>query len=186
MHTLRSMPRFDFVALIAASNLIVATSLVLSSTALAQTGLEGAVQELPDSEVRQYKDWAVQCRQPESAGSKICVMFQRQVLEDGRTLLVTTVRKTADETDSVATLQLPLGVLLEPGVSISVDDGDTRVLPYRLCNTNGCLVTFALNEQMKTAFTKGEAAQVVVTAANEEPITVRISLNGFSAALNTL
>lgn len=113
-------------------------------------------------------------------------MFQRQVLDNGRTLLLMTVRNTADNPDPMAMLQLPLGVLLQPGVSISVDDGEPRELSYTLCNNDGCLAVFPLDDGMKEALVKGITARVVLITADRREIAVDVSLSGFSAALNAL
>lgn len=170
----------------AASKLALAAALALASTASAQDEPPGPDGEGADSEVTRYRDWAVECRQPQSAGPEVCLMFQRQVLDNGRTLLLMTVRKTADNPDPMAMLQLPLGVLLQPGVSISVDDGEPRELSYTLCNNDGCLAVFPLDDGMKEALVKGITARVVLITADRRELPVEVSLSGFSAALNAL
>lgn len=164
----------------------VAATLGFMFPALAQDAATGGDQEGPDSEVRRYKDWAVECRQPEAADTKRCVMFQRQVLDNGRTLLVMTVRRLPNADEPVAILQLPLGVLLEPGVTVAVDDGEPTTLRYRLCNNGGCIATFELRDELKTALMKGQTAKIVLVTGDQKQLTVDVSLSGFTAALNTL
>lgn len=170
----------------AASKLLFGATLALALTAPAQDDSQSPGQERPDSEVKRYQDWAVECRQPQSTGEEVCIMFQRQVLDNGRTLLLMTVRQTAEHPEPLAILQLPLGVLLQPGVSISVDNGEPRELAYTLCNNDGCVALFPLDGGMKEALMKGMEAQVVLTTADGREVTVDVSLSGFSAALNAL
>ncbi|HSH43506.1 MAG TPA: invasion associated locus B family protein [Arenicellales bacterium] len=154
--------------------------------AAAQDEPQGAAGDAPDSEITRFEDWGVECRQPPSEETKRCIMFQRQVLEDGRTLLVLTVRKAPDDRPPLAILQLPLGVLLEPGVSLSVDGGEPRELRYRLCDEGGCIVTFLLDEALQNAFRQGQNARVVVVTADQRRVNVDVSLSGFTAAFNAL
>ncbi len=160
-------------------------SLVLASMALAQDDSQQPAQQLPDSELKRFKDWAVECQQSEAA-SKTCVMFQRQVLENGRTLLTLSIRKAPDNDAPQAVLQLPLGVLLDPGVLFSVDGGEPHSFSYRLCNVNGCLVHFPLDERLRSELAKGERAEIVLTTTEQEKLNVGVSLSGFSAALSAL
>jgi len=147
---------------------------------------QGGAGDSPDSEVTRYEDWGVECRQPPSAETKRCIMFQRQVLDNGRTLLVLTVRKAPDDKPPLAILQLPLGVLLEPGVSLSVDGGEPRKLSYRLCDLGCCIVTFLLREDLENAFRQGQTARVELVTAEQKKVNVDVSLNGFTAAFNAL
>lgn len=140
----------------------------------------------PDSQVQQFEDWAVECRDPGGVQAKDCVMFQRQTLKDGRTLLLMSVQRSAAGGEPFVVLQLPLGVLLGPGVTITVDDSEPRVMAYRLCNQNGCMVTFPLEGEAKSAFMKGETARVEMTTGDGKSLEVDVSLMGFSAALDSL
>jgi len=169
------------------SRLFVAFSLALAATVQAQTtDSDSTVGELPDADVEKFQDWAVQCQQPESAGSEVCVMFQRQVLDDGRTVLLMTVREAPQQPEPVVILQVPLGVLLQPGLLLSVDDGEPMELAYALCNGNGCITSFPLAGRMKDALKKGLTAEVVVTRADGREVVISVSLKGFTAALEAL
>lgn len=180
------MPLFSSTISKGTSKLFIAMTLVMASAAQAQTDSDSTVGDLPDADVNRFEDWAVQCQQPESAESEVCVMFQRQVVDDGRTLLMMTVREAPNQPEPVVILQVPLGVLLPPGLSISVDDGEPLELPYSLCNNNGCIATFPLRDRMKAALKKGITADVVVTTANGQEAVIDVSLKGFTAALESL
>ncbi len=168
----------------AAAILLLVAVLVLAPASWAQD--ESQSPEGADSEVQRHQDWAVECRPAPESEAELCVMFQRQVLEDGRTLLLMTVRRTTEHPEPVAILQLPLGVLLQPGVSISVDGGEPRELSYTLCNNDGCIAVFPLDGGMKEALKQGMTAEVLVVTADNREVTVDVSLSGFSAALDAL
>lgn len=180
------MPLFSSKLTEGAAKLFVFISLILTSTVQAQTDSGSTVGELPDADVNRFEDWAVQCQQPESAESGVCVMFQRQVLDNGRTILMMTVRNVPDRPEPLVMLQVPLGVLLQPGLSFSVDGGEPVELDYALCNENGCITTFPLVERIEDALKKGLSADVVVTTADQQEVVVSVSLKGFTAALEAL
>lgn len=180
------MPLFSSTITKGALRLFVAMSLVVASTAQAQTDTGSRVGELPDADASRFEDWAIQCRQPEAAESEVCVMFQRQVLDDDRTVLMMTVRNVPNQPEPVAMLQVPLGVLLQPGLSLSVDEDEALDLRYSLCDNNGCIATFPLAGRIKDALKKGLTADVVVTTADGREIVIGVSLKGFTAALEAL
>lgn len=180
------MPLHKAIVSIAPGRLFLAMGLLLASAAQAQTDSGSTVGDLPDADVNRFEDWAVQCQQPESADSEICVMFQRQVLDNGRTILMMTVRNDPNRPEPMVMLQVPLGVLLQPGLSISVDDGEPVELDYALCNENGCITTFPLVDRIQDALKKGLAADVVIITADQQEVVVSVSLKGFTAALEAL
>jgi len=80
----------------------------------------------------------------------------------------------------------PLGVLLEFGLRLKIDDGEERGAPFRICQQHGCLVREPLSADVISALKKGNRASVTVAAEGAGPIEIGISLTGFTKAFDSL
>ena len=87
---------------------------------------------------------------------------------------------------AVADIITPLGVLLEFGLRLSIDGGEERGAPFRICQQHGCLVREPLSADVIANLKKGNAAKVTVAAEGAGPIDIEISLSGFTKAFNSL
>ena len=56
---------------------------------------------------------------------------------------------------------LPFGVSLEQGVGFIIGKDPVRIIPYRLCNTVGCVATAPLDDKMVSALYAGDDARLV-------------------------
>lgn len=140
----------------------------------------------PAITVVEHGDWEVGCLE----GTQNCEM--QQVAEDGEgnpVVLVRLVKLPADaEAEALAVFNTPLGTLLPPGMSFQVDAGETAALPFEWCVQEGCIVRLGLRDADVAALKRGKAVtlQVASIAAPEAPISLTLSLTGFTAAFDSL
>jgi len=141
--------------------------------------------------VTQVGDWSLVC---ESNGAPPCAMTQLGKDEQGSPAIEFVVRKIDDEdaeingvkVDAIADIITPLGVLLEFGLRLKIDDGEERGAPFRICQQHGCLVREPLSGDVISALKKGNKATVVVAAEGAGPVQIEISLRGFTKAYGSL
>jgi invasion protein IalB len=173
-------------------------ALLVLATALPVAGLAQKLSDLPASEskdapepvVKQVGDWNLIC---EPSGSP-CAMTQLGKDPNGSPAIEVVVRKVDDEeakingvkVEAVADIITPLGVLLEFGVRLKIDDQEERAAPFRICQQHGCLVREPLSDEVLVAMKKGNAAVVTVAADGAGPVDIKISLAGFTKAFNSL
>ena len=81
---------------------------------------------------------------------------------------------------------MPLGVLLPPGIAISIDGGEPERLPIRHCEPGGCLAPFELEDGILRQLRSGTELQVMAYGIDEQQVSIPVSLMGFTAALNAL
>lgn len=83
-----------------------------------------------------------------------------------------------------ATILVPLGVLLNRAVTLSVDDGSAATLDYQFCGPRGCFargpVPLPLLEQMK----HGKQGHAVMVVNDGRSVTVNFGLGGAADAIS--
>ncbi|MCH9674034.1 MAG: invasion associated locus B family protein [Gammaproteobacteria bacterium] len=141
------------------------------------------------SESDAFKDWVKRCdagaekTQGDATG---CYIAQNLVIKEGnQRILLFTVAKPPGK-GPVAILTFPLGIALPPGVVITVDGGQPQRFEIERCLQSGCKSAFPLDEEMIRAFKRGLVAEVVIRDAARSPVTIPVSLQGFTAAFASL
>ncbi len=137
-----------------------------------------------------FKDWAVRCedRPATSQDSPAhCYMVQRLVLKDkNQRVLVVAVTYPKGREQPVAVFTLPLGIALPPGIALAVDGDKPRRYAVDRCVANGCKAGIVLDAALLKRFKAGNRAMVTIHDGQRKPISLPVSLQGFTAALRSL
>jgi invasion protein IalB len=166
------------------------------SLALAAALVGGAAlaQDAQDEGVtrREFSDWTMLC----SADGAQCRMEQTGMTPEGESAMAMHVVKLPEPQSAegrtmvaVGSFFVPLGVLLEPGLSLQIDAAEAQSAPYLLCQPNTCIVRVQMDENLVEAFKRGARARFgFVVLRNEQPVQVEasISLSGFTRAYDNL
>jgi len=138
-------------------------------------------------EAEKFGNWTAKCEESHGKVEGGCFIFQNLVLrEGGQRVLQFAVGYVASSDEPIALLSLPLGISLPPGVSIRIGDGaPTRVLVER-CEPNGCRAGLKLKPALLRELMAGTQLTVTFHDAERRPIDVPLSLEGFSAGLESL
>jgi invasion protein IalB len=130
-----------------------------------------------------HGDWRVVCAQPN--GQKVCALSQQQTDKDTRQLLLA-IELNAPATDKAeGTLILPFGLALERPVTLQIDEAAAGpTLRFRTCLPVGCLISLTFDPPTVALLKKGTTLTVSATADGGQGAAFKISLNGFSSALD--
>lgn len=146
----------------------------------------------PEPVVTKIGDWSLVCEP--GGGEGACAMTQLGLDPQGSPAIEFVVRKVNDEkaeingvkVNAVADIITPLGVLLEFGLRLKIDDGEERGAPFRICQKHGCLVREPLSDDVVKKLKAGNKATVTVAAEGAGPIDIEISLSGFTKGYDSL
>ena len=132
--------------------------------------------------------WALRCNDEESvqADNKRgkCEIYQRQDMKDsGQRVIELAIGYPDDQANARGIFILPMGILLEPGVKLTIDDGNPLAFQVRYCLPNGCYAYVSLNDDLLGRMSKGTKATVEIVRANGEPLKIPMPLKGFTKAL---
>jgi invasion protein IalB len=130
-----------------------------------------------------HGDWRVACVQQNAR--MVCTLSQQQTDKDTRQLLLA-IELTAPATDKAeGTLILPFGLALDRPVTLHIDEAASGpTLRFRTCLPVGCLVGLAFDPPTVALLRKGTTLTVRATADGGQGTAFKISLNGFSGALD--
>ncbi len=138
---------------------------------------------------QKFKDWSGRCETLKGVDGERCYIFQRLVTKkDGDYLPVLHVLVgyiTADGKPGLFAT-VPLGVSLPQGLQISVDGGEAVSFGYSHCNNQGCLGALALSDQLIAEMKAGKQALITVHSGSQQPVSITVSLSGFTAGFNAL
>jgi len=137
--------------------------------------------------VAQHGDWQMSCDTPPGASFEQCALIQNVTAEDQPNVaLSVAVLKTADGQARLLRVLAPLGVLLQNGLGLRVDETDLGRVGFVRCSPNGCLVEVLLDDTLVDQMSNGTTALFVVFRTPEEGVGIPVSLNGFAEGFAAL
>lgn len=133
-------------------------------------------------------DWQIRCIK--GAEAKTCTLYQ--LLKDENDNAVAEFNMQALPAGGQAvggvTFISPLGTLLTAQATMRIDSGKARRYPFTWCEQSGCVARFGLTQAEVDAMKRGAAAvmTLVSVSAPETPISLNLSLSGFTAGYDRL
>jgi invasion protein IalB len=158
------------------------------SAAVAQAQAPAAGQQQAPNQVLKetHGAWEVHCIED----TETCAMQQVGETADGQPALQVTVQRLSGVTaggknvPAVLAVNTPIGVQIPYGVRARVDDGNRAELPFVQCVPNSCLAQAPATEDAIAELKRGTTAHFAFF--RQEEVVVEISLNGFTAAYDSL
>lgn len=158
-----------------------------TETADAQTA--PAAPEGPSEKiVAVHKDWQIRCRDGEKETD--CFMYQLAKNPQGAPIAEISVVRLDQPDGAVAgvTIITPLRSLLTQGIGMKIDNNPIIGYPYLWCAEVGCFVQYGLTAEELAGYKRGVKAELTVVPYQNRanPVTLGLSLAGFTAAYNAL
>ena len=139
--------------------------------------------------------WQIQCGTApadaggDQAGKKSCGMVQITHSEKNAKIglsLVIIKTKQGDKDVIMMRVMAPIGVYLPTGVALEIDGAAVGRVPFTRCRPQICEALAEASPETLAKMKKGTAANFIVYEAPGLGIPMKISLEGFSAALDNL
>jgi invasion protein IalB len=193
--------------LLALPTLGLALSLMVSGTALAQSDAQpdpqqfgpraNKVGDAPKVEViGEHGKWKVQCETTEGPDAKgqlqsirTCGMVQQTQNEknpNATLMLVMVKAQVGEKTQFNMRVIAPIGVFLPTGVALEVDGEAVGRVPFTRCMPQVCMAFAEASPETLVKLKKGNEANFIIYEAPGISLPMKVSLNGFSAALADL
>jgi len=153
-------------------------------TAMALPGPHGTVRA--QDQVQKFGDWSYGCDTSQE-GTNDCVIYQ-ELLDPSNNQPVArlTVIKVAEATRPVLIATTPLGVMLQPGLKLFVDQKEIGSMPFQVCIQPGCRSEVEMPEELLQHFKSGVSGALQIMRPDGKPISAPFSLKGFTAGLEAL
>jgi invasion protein IalB len=82
----------------------------------------------------------------------------------------------------VLRVTLPLGMSIEPGTRVIVDNGEPMIGPYVICFNNGCMADYEASAELIGKLKKGQGLVIQGINGAGQPMRVVIPLADFAKA----
>ena len=138
--------------------------------------------------------WQIQCSvmpaaSGEQAGKKACGMVQLTRSEKNAKIVLSLIvqrSKQGDKEQTTMRVLVPIGVYLPTGVALEIDGAAVGRAPFVRCRPQICEAFADVSPESIAKMKKGTTANFIVYEAPGLGIPLKISLEGFSAALDNL
>jgi invasion protein IalB len=129
-----------------------------------------------------YSPWIKVCgKGPETNNKQVCVLTKDGRLENGMPVAIVQLFEPEGE-PKVLRVTVPLGMQLQHGTRMIIDQGQPAQEPYKICFPVGCMSDYPVSDAMIAAMKKGQ--QITLQAINMQgtPISLPLPLNDFAKA----
>ena len=138
---------------------------------------------------QKFKDWSARCEVPAGGQHESCFIFQRLVTKKDEKfvpVLHVLVGYITPDGEPGLFATVPLGVSLPSGIQLAVDGGEPVSFGYSHCNNQGCLAALALSKALIAKMKAGRQAVFTFHTGSHKPVSITVSLQGFTAGFNSL
>jgi len=137
-------------------------------------------------------EWAKRCQKDEKTGKddeSKCEVFKIIKVKDSNGMVAQfAIGKNTKANDGSYTgvTILPLGILLEEGVLMKIDDGSPVMFKPRFCSQVGCVSYMSLDTNLINTMKNGKNIIFSFMSSNGRKMNIDLGLSGFTKALKSI
>jgi invasion protein IalB len=129
-----------------------------------------------------YSPWIKVCgKGPETNNKQVCVLTKDGRLENGMPVAVVQLFEPEGE-PKVMRITVPLGMQLQHGTRMIIDQGQPTQEPYKICFPVGCMADYPVTDDMIQKLKKGQTITLQAINMQGTPISLPLPLNDFAKA----
>jgi invasion protein IalB len=129
-----------------------------------------------------YSPWLKVCgKGPETNNKQVCVITKDGRLENGMPVAVVQLFEPEGEA-KVLRVTVPLGMQLQHGTRMMIDQGPPAQEPYKICFPVGCMSDYPVPDDMIARMKKGQTITLQAINMQGTPISLPLPLADFAKA----
>ena len=113
---------------------------------------------------------------------QICFTGKDGRVESGMPVVAAVLIEPENDPKKVLRVTLPLGMSLQPGTRVIVDNGQPMTGPYVLCFNNGCMADYEASGELIGKLKKGQRLVIQGIDGAGHPISLVVPLQDFAKA----
>jgi invasion protein IalB len=130
-----------------------------------------------------FSPWTKFCLKGQEADAKqVCFTGKDGRVESGMPVVAAVVIEPEGDPKKVLRVTLPLGMSIQPGTRVIVDQGQPMTGPYVICFQNGCMADYEASGELIDKLKKGQGLVVQGINGAGQPISLVLPLNDFAKA----
>jgi invasion protein IalB len=131
-----------------------------------------------------YSPWMKVCgKGQDTEGKQVCVVTKDGRLENGMPVAIVQLFEPEGK-PKVLRVTVPLGMQLQHGTRVIIDQGQPVNQPYKICFPVGCMSDYPVNDEMIEKMKKGHTLTVQAINMQGTPISLPLPLNDFAKAFD--
>jgi invasion protein IalB len=130
-----------------------------------------------------FSPWTKFCLKGQEANAKqVCFTGKDGRVENGMPVVAAVLIEPENEPKKVLRVTLPLGMSIQPGTRVIVDNGQPMTGPYVICFNNGCMADYEASGELIGKLKKGQGLVIQGINGAGQPISLVVPLSDFSKA----
>jgi invasion protein IalB len=130
-----------------------------------------------------FSPWTKFCLKGQDANAKqVCFTGKDGRVESGVPVVAAVLIEPENETKKVLRVTLPLGMSIQPGTRVIVDNGQPMTGPYVICFNNGCMADYEASSELIGKLKKGQGLVIQGINGSGQPISLVVPLGDFAKA----
>lgn len=130
-----------------------------------------------------YSPWTKFCLKGKEANAKeVCFTGKDGRIESGMPVVAAVLIEPEGEPKKILRITVPLGMQIQHGTRVIVDQNAPMNGPYVICFTNGCMADYEATPDLIGKLSKGQNLIVQAINANNQPISLNLPLADFNKA----
>lgn len=130
-----------------------------------------------------YSPWTKFCLKGQEANAKqVCFTGKDGRVESGQPVVAAVLIEPDGEQRKILRVTLPLGMSLQPGTRVIIDQGQPMTGPYVICFNNGCMADYEASDALIQIMKKGQGLVVQGINGAGTPISLVLPLSDFAKA----
>jgi invasion protein IalB len=130
-----------------------------------------------------FSPWTKFCLKGQEANAKqVCFTGKDGRVESGQPVVAAVLIEPENEPKKILRVTLPLGMSIQPGTRVIVDNGQPMTGPYAICFQNGCMADYEASGELIGKLKKGQGLVVQGINGAGQPISLVMPLTDFAKA----
>ena len=140
-------------------------------------------QGTPESPQLIYSPWTKFCLKGQEANAKqVCFTGKDGRVESGQPVVAAVLIEPDGEPRKILRVTLPLGMSLQPGTRVIIDQGQPMQGPYVICFNNGCMADYEASGELINNMRKAQGLVVQGINGAGQAISLVLPLTDFAKA----
>jgi invasion protein IalB len=130
-----------------------------------------------------FSPWTKFCLKGQDANAKqVCFTGKDGRVETGMPVVAAVLIEPENEPKKVLRVTLPLGMSIQPGTRVIVDNGQPMTGPYVICFNNGCMADYEASGELIGKLKKGQGLVIQGINGAGQPLSLVVPLGDFAKA----
>jgi len=140
-------------------------------------------QQAPEAPQLIFSPWTKFCLKGQEAKAKqVCFTGKDGRVESGQPVVAAVLIEPDGEPRKILRVTLPLGMSLQPGTRVIIDQGQPMTGPYVICFNNGCMADYEASTELINNMKKGQGLVIQGINGAGQAISLVLPLGDFAKA----